>query len=107
MQETEATIRVSRLVRSERGRGMPQLVDLLVDIRVLLDKGVGPGDISFWLVVVVVGDEILHGVAWEKFLELGIELGGQGLIMGQHQRWPVELLNDVGDGERFAGTSDT
>ena len=44
------------------GGGVAELVDLLVDVGVLLDVGVGLGDVGLRLIVVVVGDEVLHGV---------------------------------------------
>ena len=44
------------------GGGVAQPVDLLVDAGVLLDVGVGAGDVGLGLVVVVVGDEVLDGV---------------------------------------------
>ena len=64
------------------------------------------GNIGLRLVVIVVGHEILHGVLREKLLELGAELGRQGLVVGQNQGGPVGLLNDIGHGEGLAGTGD-
>jgi hypothetical protein len=61
-------------------RRVAQLVDLVIDRRVLLDVGVGRGDVGFGLVVVVVGDEVLDGVLGKELLELGVELGRQGLV---------------------------
>ena len=64
------------------------------------------GDIGLGLVVVVVGDEIFHRVVGEKLLELGAQLGSQGLIVGQHQGGPLDLLNDLGHGKGLARTGD-
>ena len=47
---------------------MAEALDLVVDRRVLLDVGVGLRDIGLWLVVVVIGDEVLDGVAREELL---------------------------------------
>jgi hypothetical protein len=47
-------------------------VDLLVDLGFLLDEGVGARDVGLGLVVVVVGDEILHRVLGEEALELAV-----------------------------------
>ncbi|MET3797879.1 hypothetical protein ABIC14_002852 [Pseudomonas sp. PvP046] len=60
------------------------------------------GDIGFGLVVVVVGNEVFHGVVREKRLEFAIQLRGQGLVRRQHQRRALDLRNHVGDAERLA-----
>ena len=83
MQETEATMRTSRRSNSARGGGVAQLVDLLVDVGVLFDVGVGAGDVGLRLVVVVVADEVLDGVLGEELLELAVELGGEGLVVAR------------------------
>ncbi len=62
------------------------------------------GDIRLRLVVVVVGDEVLHRVVGEELLELRAQLGGQGLVVGQHQRGPLHLLDDLGHGKGLAGS---
>jgi hypothetical protein len=51
-------------------RRVPQAVDVLVDLGVLLDKGVRARDVSLRLVVVVVADEVLDGVVGEELAEL-------------------------------------
>ena len=45
------------------GGGMAQPINFLVDFRVLLDVSIGLGDIGLGLVVVVVGNEVMHGVS--------------------------------------------
>ncbi len=80
MQETDATIITSLPLRKGRRGGMAQLVDLVVDGGVLLDVGVGGGDVGFGLVVVVVGDKILHRVIREELLELAVKLGASVLL---------------------------
>ena len=85
------------------GRGMAQFVDIVVDGRIFLDVGVRGGHIGFRLVVVVITDEILHSVLREKFAELVVELGGQRLVGGQHQRRTAATGNDIGHGEGLAG----
>ena len=84
------------------GRGEAQAVDLVVDRRFLLDVGVGLGNVGLGLVVVVVGDEVLHGVLREEGLELLVELGGEGLVVGQDQGRAVDPVQDRGDGEGLA-----
>ena len=62
MQETEATMMTSRALEQRARGGVAQLVDLVVDVGVLVDVGVGARDVRLGLVVVVVGDEVLDGV---------------------------------------------
>ena len=88
------------------GGGVAQLIYLLVDVRVFLDVGVGAGDIGLRLVVVVVADEVLHGVVGEELLELGVELGGQRLVVADDQGGALHPLDDVGHGEGLAAAGD-
>ena len=84
-------------------RRMAHAVDLLVDLAFLLDIGVRAGDVGLGLVVVIVADEIFHGVFREIGLELGIELGGQRLIGREDDRRPLGFLDDFRHGEGLAG----
>src|SRR6266849_3206149 len=59
---------------------MAHAVDLVVDRGFLLDIGVGARHIGFRLVVVVIGDEILHRVVGKEAPELAVELRRQGLV---------------------------
>ena len=77
------------------GRRMPHLVDLFVPGAVLLDVGVAPGDVRLRLVVVVVRDEVLDGVLWEKLLELAVKLRRERLVVGEDQRRPPGLGDDL------------
>ena len=88
------------------GGGQAQAVDLLIDGGVLFNEGICMGDVGLRLVVVVVGDEILHRIVGEKFPELGAQLGGQSLVVGQHQGGALDLLNDLGHGEGLARAGD-
>ena len=88
-----------------RGR-VPHAVDLLVNRGVLLDVGVRPRHVGLGLVIVVVGDEELHGVVREEALELAVELGRQGLVGGQDQGRPLGLLDHLGHGEGLARAGD-
>jgi hypothetical protein len=106
MQETEDTTMTSRRSSREkvaewRRRSISSLM-----AAVLFDIGVRVGDVRLRLVVVVVGDEIFHGVVGEKLLELAAQLGGQRLVVGQHQRGALHLLDDLGHGIGLAGAGD-
>ena len=67
------------------GRGVAELVDLVVPARVLLDVGVRPGQVRLGLVVVEVAHEVLDRVVREELAELGVELGGERLVVGQDE----------------------
>ena len=84
------------------GGGQAQAVNFLVDGRVLLNEGIRVGNVGLRLVVVVVGDKVLHGVVGEELLELGTQLGGQYLVVGQHQGGSLHRLDDLGHGEGLA-----
>nr|BFF24944.1 hypothetical protein GCM10025732_29090 [Glycomyces mayteni] len=70
-----------------------QPLDLLVDRGVLLDVGVGLGDVRLGLVVVVVGDVVLDGVVRQELAELLRQLRGEGLVVDHHQGRPLEPLD--------------
>ena len=103
MQETEATMITSRRASSAGRGGVAQAVDLVVDRGVLLDVEVLRRDVGLGLVVVVVGDEVLDLVLGEELAELVAELRGQGLVVGDHQRRPLDPLDHAGHRERLAG----
>ena len=86
------------------GGGVPELVDVVVDGRILLDVGVGRRHVGFGLIVVVIGNEIFHRVFGKKRAELAVELSGERLVVGKNERRTVGAGNDVGHGERLAGT---
>ena len=88
------------------GRGVAHLVDLLVPRGVLLDVGVAPRDVRLGLVVVVVRDEVLDRAAGEELLELPVKLRRQRLVVGEHQRGPAGLGDDLGHRHRLAGARD-
>ena len=86
---------------------MAQAVNLIVDGAVLFNVGIGAGDVGFGLVVIVVGNKILHRIVREERAELGAELGRQRLIMGQHQRGAVAPGDHVGHGKGLAAAGHT
>ena len=77
------------------GGRVAQLVDLVVPAGVLLDVRVRARQVRLGLVVVEVADEVLDGVVREELAELGVQLGGQGLVVGEHQRGLLVLLDDL------------
>ena len=89
------------------GGAVAHAVDGVVDQAVFFDERVRRRDIRLGLVIVVVADEVLDGVVGKERLQLLIELGGQGLVVGEQQRGAIHPLDDVGDGEGLARAGDT
>ena len=88
----------------QRGGGrQAQPLDLLVGLGFFLDVEVLARDVRLRLVVVVVGDEILDRVLGEEIPELGVILGGKGLVVRDHEGRPLHPRHHVGDGEGLAG----
>ena len=87
-------------------RRMAHAVDLLVDRGILLDIGVGPRHIGLGLVVVVIADEIFHGVVGEEALELAIELRRQRLVRRENNGRALRGLDHLGHGVGLAAAGD-
>ena len=87
-------------------RRQPHAVDLVVDGGFLLDVRVGRRHVGLGLVVVVVADEVLDGVVREEAPELLVELRGQRLVVGHHQRRAVHPGDDLGHREGLARAGD-
>jgi hypothetical protein len=86
-------------VARSRSRSMSSLIE-----ESFLDVRVRGGDVRFRLVVVVVRDEVLDGVAREELLELAVQLRGERLVVAHHQRGLPQVGDDVRHGERLPGT---
>jgi hypothetical protein len=69
---------------------------------VFFDEQVALRHIGLGLVVVVIADEILHRVFWEKLAELAVQLRRQRLVGRKHNGWATQPGNGVGHGEGFA-----
>ena len=93
-------------LKERLGGRQPHLLDVGVNRGILLDVGVRGGHIGLGLVIVVVGDEVLHRVVGKELAELSVELGGQGLVRRQHQRRPIHRRHHVGDGKGLARAGD-
>ncbi len=84
------------------GRRVAELVDLVVPAGVLLDVGIGAGQVRLGLVVVEVADEVLDRVLREELPEFRVQLGRQRLVVSQHQGRLLVLGDGPGYGRRFA-----
>ncbi len=87
------------------GGGEAEAVNFVVGGCVFSDIGVRVGNIGLGLIVVVIGDKILHGVIWKKLLEFGAELSGKGLVMSQNQSGTLDGFNHLGHGKGLARAS--
>ena len=93
-------------LQQSAGGGEAQAVDLIVGGGVLGDIGIRMGDIGLGLIVIVIADKVFHRVVGEKLLELGAQLGRQGLVVGQNQGGPLGLLDHLRHGKGLAGAGD-
>ena len=106
MQETEATMITSSPLQERAGGAEAHLIDPVVDRHILFNVGIGPGDIGFGLVVVVVGDEILDGVVGKECFKFLIELRGQGFVVGDDEGRSLHIFDHIGHGESLARAGD-
>ena len=83
---------------------MAHPVDGVVNLGFLFDVGIGARNVGFGLIIVVVGDEILHGVVREEALELAVELRGERLVGGENDRGSLGLFDQLGHREGLAGS---
>ena len=64
---------------------MAQLVDLVIDRRILLNIGIRRRHIRLRLIVIVIGNKVFYCIIRKKLLHLPIKLSRQSLIMGNDQ----------------------
>src|SRR5690606_12163171 len=88
----------------EQGAGsrVPQAVDLVVDGCVLFNVGIRLRDVRLRLVIVVITDEVVHGVLRKERPELAAQLRRQRLVVRDDQRRLLHPLDHLGHGERLA-----
>jgi hypothetical protein len=96
------------IVPGEQGIGgrVAHAIDLFIDEGILLDEGVGRGNVGLGLVVVVVADKEVDRVVGKQALELAVELVGQGLVVRHHQRGPLSLGDHLRHGEGLSTSRD-
>src|SRR6267378_5149111 len=80
---------------------MTHPVDLFVARAVLFDVRVAPRDVGLGLVVVVIRDEVLHGVFGKELLELAVELSRQRLVVREDEHRAPGLGDDLRHGHRL------
>ena len=74
---------------------MTQLVDLVVDHRVLLNVHILARNVRLGLIIVVVGHEVVDRVLGEEGAELGADLRGKRLVRLENQRRAAAGGDDV------------
>ncbi len=83
---------------------MAKLIDFLIYHRLLFDVRVGRRHIRFRLIIVVVGNKIVHRVLRKYFPELIAKLGGQGFVMSDDQGWLLRFVYNVCDSKSFSAS---
>ena len=83
-------------------RLMAQHLDLFVNRGVFLDIRITLRYICLGLIIVVVRDEVDHGVVGKESFELARKLGGEGFVGGHDQRWLTESFDGLGHGKGLA-----
>ena len=76
---------------------MTQLLNLLIDGCILFDERIGGGNISFRLIIVVVRNEVDHGIVRKELLELGCELSRERLVRSQDERRTLDGFDRLCD----------
>ena len=84
---------------------MAQHLDLFVNRGVLLDIRIALRHIRLGLIVVVVRNEIDHGVVGKEFLELACKLSGEGFIGSHDQCRLTQSLDGLSHRKGLARTS--
>ena len=77
------------------GSSMAQAVDFFVDCRIFLDIGIARRDVSFWLVIIKITDEVMNFVVGEKLFEFTEQLGSESFVVRQNQRRHIPLGDNV------------
>ena len=84
------------------GGRVPQLINLIIDGRILLNICIRGGNIRLRLVIIIIADKITYIIIGKKSLELAGQLCRQRLVVGNDQGRPLYLLNQLGDGKGLA-----
>ena len=80
---------------------------MVVNRRIFLYIDIRRGNIGLWLIVVVIGYEVLDRIFGEKLFKLTVELRRKRLVGGHNQRWPLHVFDDIGHSKSFARSGDS
>ena len=85
-----------------RGCRVAKFVDFLVDLQILFDIGVRARNVRLGLIIIVIGNEKLHSVFWEKLAEFVAKLSGERLVVRNHERGLLHTLDNIRHSKSFA-----
>ena len=80
---------------------MAQAVYLFVYLRLFFYIGVAVRDVCLRLVVVVVGNKVMHRVVWEKLAVLLRQLCGKCFVVCDNQSGLLHRFYNIGNGKSF------
>ena len=83
---------------------MAQAVDFFVNRRIFLDIGIARRDVSFWLVIIKIADEIMNFVVGEKLFEFAEQLGSESFVVRQNQCRHIPLSDNIRHRKSFTAT---
>ena len=86
-----------------RSRRMAQFIYFVVNGDLFFDISIGPGDIGFGLVIIVIRYKIFDAVFGEKLPEFVAKLRRQSFIMSDHQSGFADASYDVSHGKSLTG----
>src|SRR5213080_2623443 len=85
-------------------RRVPHPVDGVIDGGILGDVCICGRDVGFWLIVIVIADEIFDCVVRKEALKFAVELRRQRFVVHDDQSRLLDPSDHVGEGKGFAGT---
>ena len=89
--------------RKQSGRCTePEFFNFFIDRKILFDVGTRTGNKGFWLVIIVIRNEVFYGIFWKKLLEFTVKLCCQSFVVTQDQCRFLGLLNQVGNRKSLA-----
>ena len=89
-----------------RRGGEPEPFDVVVDAGVFGNIGIGLRNVGFRQIIVVVTDEVFHGVVRKKRFEFTVKLCREGFVVGEHKHRTVHLRDDVCKSKGFSRSGD-
>ena len=93
-------------LRQRRRRRQPHPVDLIIHRRILGNIRVALRHIRLRLIIIIIGDKILHRIVRKKLPKLTVQLGCKRLIVRNHQRRLVHRRDHIRHRERLARPGD-
>ena len=90
-------------LRKRSCRRKTQLVDLVIDRRVLGNIGVRLRHVGFGLIVIVIGNKVFDRVLGKELFHLPVKLSGQCFIVRDDQRRLVQCGDNIGHRKCLAG----